>query len=322
MTVYFVDTENVADDWIALLPYIRRSDRILLFFTPKSAGSTSLFALMCAQKKHARVEYILCRNGTPNALDFQIVTELGRRVTLRPQDRCVIVSRDAGFAPAISYWQDRGISIEQAKPPAGAETAEEKRAFEMLTIGATAPNDSNKTAAKNTPAKATGSDNGLSKSEISCRDACIAKLRQAEFPESRQNGVVTLMIQALRAPRELQLAKMRTAVLAQYDASAWAKMRSAAAWLAVYGPYPVAVSPSPQEKQRVEAYKKAFAKCGLPTAKCDAAASAMLAVARLGEDEGTATLRQFLTTKFGANSGETVFAKIAGCVANAFRGEC
>ena len=68
--IFFVDSENVGDSWIQLFDYLNDDDCILVFYTDKSPNMS--YANVVALKQSPfEPEFILCENGTDNALDFQ-----------------------------------------------------------------------------------------------------------------------------------------------------------------------------------------------------------------------------------------------------------
>ena len=102
--IFFVDSENVGDSWIQLFDYLNDDDCILVFYTDKSPNMS--YANVVALKQSPfEPEFILCENGTDNALDFQLVTYLGSYTVKNPDDNLIIVSKDKGFA---SVWKMEG----------------------------------------------------------------------------------------------------------------------------------------------------------------------------------------------------------------------
>ena len=94
--IFFVDSENVGDSWIQLFDYLNDDDCILVFYTDKSPNMS--YANVVALKQSPfEPEFILCENGTDNALDFQLVTYLGSYTVKNPDDNLIIVSKDKGF---------------------------------------------------------------------------------------------------------------------------------------------------------------------------------------------------------------------------------
>ena len=60
------------------------------------------------------IQWIKCVEGS-NALDFQLVTELGARVATEPGHAFVIVSNDNGFDAVVTYWTQRGKDVRRMK---------------------------------------------------------------------------------------------------------------------------------------------------------------------------------------------------------------
>lgn len=107
--VYLVDSENVGDVWVPLLAASRTEDLVLIFYTQNSPHMNyeTLRLLKETQKEPV---FVKCFEGN-NALDFQLVTELGYR--LREDKNCdfVIVSNDTGFDAVTRYWNERKMSV-------------------------------------------------------------------------------------------------------------------------------------------------------------------------------------------------------------------
>lgn len=113
--IFFVDSENVSDCWIQLFDYMSDDDRILVFYTDKSPHMS--YANVIALKQSSiEPEFILCENGTDNALDFQLVTYLGAYTVKNPDDNLIIVSRDKGFDSVVRFWTDRGYQVCRKAP--------------------------------------------------------------------------------------------------------------------------------------------------------------------------------------------------------------
>lgn len=111
MTVYFVDTENMGGTWVRYIKDARPGDLFLLFYTSNS-HAIDFASLKKITASKAKFECISCYIGT-NALDFQLVTELGFRIAKKPLLDYVVLTKDKGFDAAVKYWQDRGIHIER-----------------------------------------------------------------------------------------------------------------------------------------------------------------------------------------------------------------
>lgn len=120
-----IDSENINDVWVEILDALEREDCIMVFFTDKSAhmGYDRIVRLMNQEK--GSVKWIRCFGGQ-NALDFQLVTELGHQICQDQEREYVIVSNDTGYDAAVRYWQQRGCSVSRIK---GVECT--KLAFRM-----------------------------------------------------------------------------------------------------------------------------------------------------------------------------------------------
>lgn len=128
--VYLVDSENVNDAWIGLATNMEEDDEILVFYTEKSPHMSYEKVIELTRISDRPVRWIKCVEGS-NALDFQLVTELGARVASEPDCEFVIVSNDNGFDAAVKYWVARNIAVRRMKSAdcrQFARTSRERRA--------------------------------------------------------------------------------------------------------------------------------------------------------------------------------------------------
>lgn len=111
---YLIDSENINDVWVEILDALEIGDCIMVFFTDKSAhmGYDRIVRLMELEK--GTVKWIRCFGGQ-NALDFQLVTELGHQICQDQECEYVIVSNDTGYDSVVRYWQQRGCSVSRIK---------------------------------------------------------------------------------------------------------------------------------------------------------------------------------------------------------------
>ncbi len=119
-TIYLVDSENVNDAWVQLLPKLERRDRIIVFHTKNSPHFTTESASQMADFQ-SRLTWEKCFTGT-NGLDFQLVSRLGYLICKKPKATFVIVSNDTGFDAAIKYWVQEGKQVSRIR---GASCKEE-----------------------------------------------------------------------------------------------------------------------------------------------------------------------------------------------------
>ncbi|MDD7178795.1 MAG: PIN domain-containing protein [Lachnospiraceae bacterium] len=113
-TVYLVDSENVNDVWIRLVTNMAPEDEVLVFYTEKSPHMSYEKVIELTQLADRPIRWIKCVEGS-NALDFQLVTELGARVATEPGHAFVIVSNDNGFDAAVKYWIQRDKDVRRMK---------------------------------------------------------------------------------------------------------------------------------------------------------------------------------------------------------------
>ncbi len=119
-TIYLVDSENVNDAWVPLLPKLGRRDQVIVFHTKNSPHFTTESASLMADFQN-NLTWEKCFTGT-NGLDFQLVSRLGFLICKKPRATFVIVSNDTGFDAAIKYWVQEGKQVSRIK---GASCSEE-----------------------------------------------------------------------------------------------------------------------------------------------------------------------------------------------------
>lgn len=108
---YLVDTENQgcsALKTILKAPDIAR--KFLLFYTNYSQHLDFQTVRLIAEQAPS-MEFIECRYGIKNALDFQLISYLGYLIHQYPEASFTIVSNDGGFDPAILFWKDRHVKV-------------------------------------------------------------------------------------------------------------------------------------------------------------------------------------------------------------------
>jgi hypothetical protein len=89
-------------------------DEILVFYTEKSPHMSYEKVIELTRLSDRPIQWIKCVEGS-NALDFQLVTELGARVAMNPEYEFVIVSNDNGFDAAVKYWVHREQHVRRMK---------------------------------------------------------------------------------------------------------------------------------------------------------------------------------------------------------------
>ena len=107
--IYLVDSENIGASWSVLLPSMSPEDMMFIFYTEKSPyiSYDNLLQVIA----HCEIPvFIKCYEGK-NALDFQLVSELGFKLCQNPDAEFIIVSDDYGYDPAVRYWKERKYNV-------------------------------------------------------------------------------------------------------------------------------------------------------------------------------------------------------------------
>lgn len=115
VTHYLCDLENIYDRWSNLAQTAQAGDKFTLFYT-KSIKSIHLEAFGPASVRGVEFAFAECECGRHNALDFQLVCELGRLSAQYPDRKYVILSGDTGFQSVVKFMADRGIQVSCINP--------------------------------------------------------------------------------------------------------------------------------------------------------------------------------------------------------------
>lgn len=111
--VYLIDSENVGDVWVThIMEFAKLQDEIVVFYTQKSPYMSyeNIRKLMETDRE---IVFIKCVEGQ-NALDFQLVTELGYRIgNENDKAEYVVVTNDTGFDAAVRYWKTQGKQVKR-----------------------------------------------------------------------------------------------------------------------------------------------------------------------------------------------------------------
>lgn len=110
MATYLVDVENTAGRWNMCQESMRAGDKIILFYT--GACKTLNFEQFDSLSGlNIPVQFVKCTNGSPNALDFQLLSYLGYLISQNPDEQYYIIANDNGYDAAVAFWQSRGVDI-------------------------------------------------------------------------------------------------------------------------------------------------------------------------------------------------------------------
>lgn len=137
--IYLVDSENVGDIWVPLLASSQPEDEVIVFYTQKSPHMNyeNVRILKETEKEAA---FIKCFEGS-NALDFQLVSELGYRLCEDGESDFIIVTNDTGFDAVVRYWSARERSVSRLSGKECHRMVQEKRRKGARTGRNTAADD-------------------------------------------------------------------------------------------------------------------------------------------------------------------------------------
>ncbi len=107
--VYLVDSENIGASWSQLLQTMSQEDKMFVFYTDKSPY-ISYDNLLQVIAYHSVPVFVKCYEGK-NALDFQLVSELGFKLCQDPEAEFIIISDDYGYDAAVKYWKERSYNV-------------------------------------------------------------------------------------------------------------------------------------------------------------------------------------------------------------------
>ena len=143
--IYLVDSENVGDIWVPLLVSSQEDDEVLVFYTTKSPHMNYENVRMLKETEK-EADFIKCFEGS-NALDFQLVSELGYRLSQNADREYVIVSNDTGFDAAVRYWSTRKMPVSRLSGKECHRMLTEKKQRVAKESGATAEPEQEQTRA-------------------------------------------------------------------------------------------------------------------------------------------------------------------------------
>lgn len=115
-TVYLIDHENLSKVDLNQIP---TGARAMLFLGANDASvKRTLFT--GAVKLGERLKLVEIEGSGKNALDFHIAFYLGETFSRTPGAKCVVLSKDKGFAPLVKHLLACGFNVEQTDtlPPA------------------------------------------------------------------------------------------------------------------------------------------------------------------------------------------------------------
>ncbi|MBQ9696748.1 MAG: hypothetical protein IJV58_10050 [Oscillospiraceae bacterium] len=110
-TRYFlIDYENVHMAGLQGLEDLRKSDRVIVFYS-QNADSLSFDVMRMISATRAHVDYIKVDTQGRNALDFQLSSYIGFLLGKDRHCKCYIVSRDKGYNNVQIFWFKQGEMV-------------------------------------------------------------------------------------------------------------------------------------------------------------------------------------------------------------------
>ncbi|WP_022765274.1 PIN domain-containing protein [Butyrivibrio sp. XPD2006] len=121
MKDFFIDFENVHKSGLEGIETLSRFDRVFLFYSD-AAESIDIDQIVSCK---ARIKFVKAVNGQPNALDFQLVGFLFRK--LRRGRKYFIISKDKGYTSIMGLAKEYGAMIEMYESIKEAKEDEVKK---------------------------------------------------------------------------------------------------------------------------------------------------------------------------------------------------
>jgi hypothetical protein len=109
-TYVLIDHENVQPKDLAVLAPMP-VEVIVFLGVNQNRLSTDLVTEM--QALGAKGRYVRCSGNGSNALDFHIAFHLGELAAREPQAAFIVVSKDTGFDPLLTFMRAKGIAVQR-----------------------------------------------------------------------------------------------------------------------------------------------------------------------------------------------------------------
>lgn len=105
MRLFLIDYENVNSAGLQGIGQLTAQDRVILFYS-QSANTLSFDIMDEMLAANIMPERVCIAQSGKNALDFQLVTFLGYLIAKNKADEYYIISRDAGYAAAVTFCRN------------------------------------------------------------------------------------------------------------------------------------------------------------------------------------------------------------------------
>ena len=218
--IYLVDSENIGASWSQLLPSMSKEDQMFVFYTEKSPyiSYDNLLQVIA----HCQIPvFNKCYEGK-NALDFQLVSELGHKLCQEPKAEFIIVSDDYGYDAAIRYWKERSYNVHRIGKknckPILQKKVEEKENVRNVTEVEEVTQDSSMSVQENQSVQESQTVQQevcaeQSKTEVAAVvEQSVQEVSESQMPELHPEEIPVLSEQAKAAPEQLVAVPEQTKV--------------------------------------------------------------------------------------------------------------
>ncbi len=107
---FLIDYENVNKAGLDGIDELRRSDKVILFYS-QNADSLSFEVMQLLSASKAQIEYIKVDTMGRNALDFQLASYVGYLLGMNEGCKVFIVSNDRGYNNVQIFWFKQGQRV-------------------------------------------------------------------------------------------------------------------------------------------------------------------------------------------------------------------
>lgn len=139
MNIYYIDYENVSSQGLKGVELLSENDEVILLYS-KKADHVKIDILTMMMESKAKIRFLPVHVGTPNALDFQLVTLLF--LNYKPENSCYIISKDSGYDCCIKTAAENG-AVNVARYP-NIESAVNKTSVKKTRRGKQASEEASK----------------------------------------------------------------------------------------------------------------------------------------------------------------------------------
>ena len=148
MNIYYIDYENVSSQGLKGVELLSENDEVILLYS-KKADHVKIDILTMMMESKAKIRFLPVHVGTPNALDFQLVTLLF--LNYKPENSCYIISKDSGYDCCIKTAAENG-AVNVARYP-NIESAVNKTSVKKARKGKQASEEASKDKPQAEPEK-------------------------------------------------------------------------------------------------------------------------------------------------------------------------